>query len=86
MLMESSSSWKGIERDVAMHINLSTGAILSLVLPLAALELILIIVALIDLIRREPGRVNGSKVVWALIIVLIGTIGPICYFILGRKE
>jgi hypothetical protein len=69
-----------------MHINLSTGAILSLVLPLAALELILIIVALIDLIRREPARVNGNKVVWALIIVLIATIGPICYFILGRKE
>jgi glucose uptake protein GlcU len=69
-----------------MHINLSTGTILSLVLPLVALELILISIALVDLIRREPGRVNGSKVVWALIIVLIGTIGPICYFILGRKE
>ena len=69
-----------------MHINLPIGTILSLVLPLAALELILIIVALIDLIRREPDRVNGSKIVWGLIIVLISTIGPICYFILGRKE
>lgn len=69
-----------------MHINLPTGTILSLVLPLVALELILMIVALIDLIRREPGRVNGNKVVWALVVVLIGTIGPICYFILGRKE
>ena len=69
-----------------MHINLPIGTILSLVLPIAALELILIIVALIDLIRREPDRVNGSKIVWGLIIVLISTIGPICYFILGRKE
>ena len=69
-----------------MHINLSTGTILSLVLPIAGLELILIIVALVDLIRREPDRVNGSKVLWGLIIVLISTIGPICYFILGRKE
>lgn len=69
-----------------MHLQLSTGTILGLVLPLAALELILIIVALIDLIRREPDRVNGSKIVWGLIIVLISTIGPICYFILGRKE
>lgn len=67
-------------------LHLSTGMILSLVLPLAALELILIVVALVDLIRREPGRVNGSKAVWAIIILLIGTIGPICYFILGRKE
>ena len=69
-----------------MHINLPTGTILSLVLPLAALELILIIVALVDLIRREPDQVNGSKVMWTLIIILISTIGPICYFILGRKE
>jgi hypothetical protein len=65
---------------------LPTGTILSLVLPLAALELILIIVALIDLIRREPDRVNGNKLLWGIIIVLVGTIGPICYFILGRKE
>lgn len=69
-----------------MHINLPIGTILSLVLPLAALELILIIVALADLVRREPDQVNGSKVMWTLIIVFISTIGPICYFILGRKE
>jgi glucose uptake protein GlcU len=67
-------------------LHLSIGVILSLVLPLAALELILIVVALVDLIRREPERVNGSKIVWAIIILLISTIGPICYFILGRKE
>ena len=70
----------------AVHLNLPTGTILALILPLAALELILIIVALVDLIRREPERVNGNKVMWGLIIVFIGTIGPICYFILGRKE
>ena len=69
-----------------MHSNLPTGTILSLVLPLAALELILVIVALVDLIRREPDQVNGSKVMWTLIIIFISTIGPICYFILGRKE
>jgi glucose uptake protein GlcU len=72
-----------------MHIlllDLPIGTVLSLVLPLAALELILIVVALIDLVRREPDRVNGNKIVWAIVIVLIATIGPICYFILGRKE
>lgn len=72
--------------NLTMHINLPIGTILSLVLPLAALELILIIVALADLVRREPDQVNGSKVMWTLIIVFISTIGPICYFILGRKE
>lgn len=71
---------------ILLGLNLPTGTLLSLLLPLAALELILLVVALVDLIRREPERVNGSKLVWALIIVLISTIGPICYFILGRKE
>lgn len=69
-----------------LNLNIPTSTLLSLVLPLAALELILVIVALVDLIRREPSRVNGNKIVWALIIILVSTIGPICYFILGRKE
>lgn len=69
-----------------LSLNLPTGTLLSLVLPLAALEFILLIAALVDLVRREPERVNGNKVAWGLIIVLIATIGPICYFILGRKE
>lgn len=60
--------------------------LLPLIIPLAALELILLIVALVDLIRREPERVNGSKLIWALIIVLISTIGPILYLVIGRKE
>jgi hypothetical protein len=69
-----------------MHTNLPSGQLIVLILPVAILELILLIVALVDLLRREPGRVRGSKVLWALVIILIGTIGPILYFILGRKE
>jgi Phospholipase_D-nuclease N-terminal len=71
---------------LASTINLPIGTLLSLVIPLAILELILIIVALVDLIRREPARVNGPKILWVLIILLISTIGPILYLIVGRKE
>lgn len=66
--------------------NLPLGTLLSLIIPLGILELILIIVALVDLIRREPARVNGPKVMWVLIILLISTLGPILYLIVGRKE
>jgi hypothetical protein len=59
---------------------------LPLILPLAIIELILILVALVDLVRRDPRQVRGSKVVWVLIILLISTFGPICYLLLGRKE
>lgn len=56
------------------------------VLPLGLLELILLVFALVDVIRRGPEQLRGSKLMWILIILLITTLGPICYFILGRKE
>lgn len=71
-----------------MHVgvHLPTGQLLGLLIPLIILELLLVVFALVDLLRREPERVRGSKLAWALIILLIGTIGPICYFVIGRKE
>jgi len=69
-----------------MHVNLLTGQYVILILPLAILELILLVVALVDLLRREPGQVRGSKILWALVILLVGTVGPILYFVVGRKE
>jgi len=58
--------------------------ILPFLIPILLLQLVLIIVALIDLARRE--RTRGPKWAWVLIIVLINFIGPIVYFILGREE
>lgn len=66
--------------------NMSTSQLLLILAPLALLELILIIFALVDVIRREPARVRGNKAIWIIIILCISTLGPICYFILGRKE
>lgn len=55
-----------------------------LIAPILGLQAILIIVAFIDLFRIPA--TNGSKWVWALIIVLGNLLGPILYFILGRKS
>ena len=57
---------------------------LPLLIPVVVIELGLMITALVDLIRRS--QTNGPKWVWVLVIVLINFIGPIIYFILGRKE
>ena len=59
---------------------------LLLVAPLVLIGLVLIAVALIDLVRRENAEVRGDKLLWAIVIICIGTIGPIAYFIFGRKE
>jgi len=57
---------------------------LPLLIPVILIQIILLIVALLDLIRREQTR--GPKWVWAVVIVLVNIIGPIVYFIFGRKE
>lgn len=57
---------------------------LLLIIPIVALQLILMIAALVDLAKREHTR--GPKWMWVLIIVLGELIGPIVYFIVGREE
>ncbi len=57
---------------------------LPLLIPLFMLQLVLIVVALIDVIRRE--RVRGNKIVWIIVIVAVNIIGPIIYLLFGRQE
>ena len=54
-------------------------------IPLVILEFSLMVIALVDLIGRDKVR-GDSKIVWALIIIFFGLIGPIVYFIGGRGE
>ena len=64
---------------------MDTGALIAVLLPLIILQVVLLVAALYDLTRPNR-RVRGdSKVVWALIIVFVTTIGPILYFLAGRE-
>jgi hypothetical protein len=71
--------------SLPLTIQLSTSLALIL-LPLVLIELGLVLFSLVDLFRPERRVVGNSKVVWALIIVLVGTIGPIVYLLAGRKQ
>ena len=55
----------------------------ALIAPLIIVQAILAIVALIDIARIHA--TNGPKWVWVLVVLVINTIGPIVYFIFGRK-
>jgi Phospholipase_D-nuclease N-terminal len=57
---------------------------LPLLIPILLIELGLLIVALVDLLKRP--QTNGPKWLWVVLIVFIQIIGPIVYFIIGRKE
>lgn len=51
---------------------------------LGALELALLVAALVDLRRRPADRVRGSKRAWRL-AAFVNFLGPLAYFTLGRR-
>jgi len=53
--------------------------------PIVVIAVALLIYCLYDLIRRETVT-GGNKVVWAVVIILLGTLGQIVYLVVGRKE
>lgn len=55
-----------------------------IIAPILLIESILLIVAFIDLARNDSP--NGPKWLWVLIILLMNIIGPILYFIIGRRQ
>ena len=68
-----------------LAMNLSSNLLLIL-LPIVVIELGLVVFSLIDLFKPERHVVGNNKLVWALVIVLVGTIGPIVYLLAGRKQ
>jgi len=59
-------------------------AFLPIILPVIAVGALLVFIALIDLYRNRKTRKN--VLVWTLIIIFVNVLGPILYFVIGRKD
>jgi len=60
---------------------------LPLFLPIIIVQIIFQITALIDLIKRNKEEIRWkNKIIWLIIIFVFGILGPILYFIFGRKS
>jgi hypothetical protein len=59
--------------------------VLALVLPIVAIQIALIVLALRDLLRPERRVIGGNKLVWGIVIVALELIGPVIYFLAGRE-
>ncbi|WP_368505386.1 PLD nuclease N-terminal domain-containing protein [Alkalihalophilus sp. As8PL] len=57
---------------------------LAVILPFFIIQLILMVIALVDWFKIE--KTNGPKWMWLFIIVLVNIIGPILYFVIGRRQ
>ncbi|WP_096271431.1 PLD nuclease N-terminal domain-containing protein [Paucisalibacillus globulus] len=56
----------------------------ALIAPILIIEFILLLVAIVDLVKVK--ETNGPKWLWAIIIVLVSILGPVLYFIIGRRS
>ena len=52
--------------------------------PILVLQLILMIAALVSCIKEE--KTNGPKWLWILIILFVNLLGPVLYFVIGRRN
>lgn len=52
--------------------------------PLLAIQFILVIVAFVVWFRTE--ETNGPRWMWLLIILFINIIGPVLFFVIGRRQ
>ena len=58
---------------------------LPFLIPLFVIQLALMVIALVDLFKRE-NMTSNTRLVWAFVIILINVIGPVVYLIAGRKD
>lgn len=58
---------------------------LPILIPVIILEFALMLIALIDLLKRTKAKV-GNKAIWIIVILFVQIIGPISYFLIGRSD
>ncbi len=66
-------------------VHLDTGILLAII-PLALIDLGMVIFSIVDLFKPDR-RVRGeNKLVWLLVILLVSTFGWLAYLLFGREE
>ena len=58
---------------------------LPFLIPLAVLQLGLMIAALVHIFTHQHYR-TGSRVLWVVVCLCANMIGPVLYFVLGRSD
>lgn len=58
---------------------------LPFLIPLLIINLALLVIALVDLVKRKRVK-GGNKLIWGAIIIVIDIIGPLIYLLFGREE
>ncbi|MGN1402082.1 MAG: PLD nuclease N-terminal domain-containing protein [Bacillus sp. (in: firmicutes)] len=62
----------------------NTELIVKVLLPVFVLQMVLMITALMSCLKQT--NTKGPKWLWVVVIVCFNIIGPVAYFLFGRKE
>jgi hypothetical protein len=69
-----------------MHVRqIDTGLLLAII-PLAIIDLAMVIYCIVDLFKPDRKVRGNNKLVWLLVILLVSTLGWLVYLLAGREE
>ncbi len=68
-----------------MNMSFDLVSLLPILIPFVAIQLGLMITALVHLLRHKAVK-RGSVALWVVLIVLVNIIGPVLYFLIGRED
>lgn len=69
----------GIQLTVEQVMNL-----IPLLAPIILVQAVLMIVSLISILRKNASF--DKKMIWMIVVLVIGLIGPVIYFAIGAKQ
>ncbi|MBP3965476.1 PLD nuclease N-terminal domain-containing protein [Paenibacillus lignilyticus] len=64
--------------------QLSTSQLMAIIVPIALVQLVLMVTALVACARASQTR--GPKWMWVLLIIFVNIIGAVLFFLIGRKQ
>ncbi|RIX50755.1 PLDc_N domain-containing protein [Paenibacillus nanensis] len=67
-----------------MNETLELNKLIGILAPVLIIQFILMIIALVQCIKAEETR--GPKVMWVLIILFVNLLGPVAFFLFGRRK
>ena len=69
-----------------MHVSQIDTGILLAIIPLAPIDLAMVIYSIVDLYKPDRRVKGDNKLVWLLVILLVSTFGWLAYLLFGREE
>ena len=59
--------------------------LIKMLIPVILIQVGLAVAAIVDIVKRKSFSI-GTKPIWIIIVITVSFVGPLVYFVIGRKE